>query len=160
MLRLLAARAGGRARGIGRHQRARWPRGQARRVFNLVVQAMVAAGHTVLMPTVRGSIGYGKRWYSLDDVRLRLESVADLADLRAWTPGVGGDPARVALYGGSYGGAGVPGPAAAALRLTLARHPRTSGISALSRSAALAGNAAGLRQPRSGVSFRAGMAPH
>jgi dipeptidyl aminopeptidase/acylaminoacyl peptidase len=57
-----------------------------------------------LVPNVRGSTGYGKRWYSLDDVKLRLESVADLADLRAWVPTVGGDPSRVALYGGSYGG--------------------------------------------------------
>jgi prolyl oligopeptidase PreP (S9A serine peptidase family) len=80
------------------------PEAQAQRIFNPVVQAMVSAGHTVLVPNVRGSTGYGKRWYSLDDVRLRLESVADLADLRAWVPQVGGDPQRVALHGGSYGG--------------------------------------------------------
>jgi dipeptidyl aminopeptidase/acylaminoacyl peptidase len=80
------------------------PEAQAQRVFSPVVQAMVSAGHTVLVPNVRGSTGYGKRWYSLDDVRLRLESVADLADLRGWLPQVGGDPGRVALHGGSYGG--------------------------------------------------------
>ncbi|MGI8614791.1 MAG: S9 family peptidase [Nocardioidaceae bacterium] len=80
------------------------PEAQAQRVFNPVVQALVSAGHTVLVPNVRGSTGYGKRWYSLDDGRLRLESVADLADLRAWVPAVDGDPERVALYGGSYGG--------------------------------------------------------
>jgi dipeptidyl aminopeptidase/acylaminoacyl peptidase len=80
------------------------PEAQAQRIFSPVVQAMVSAGHTVLVPNVRGSTGYGKRWYSLDDVRLRLESVADLADLRGWVPRVGGDPERVALHGGSYGG--------------------------------------------------------
>ena len=80
------------------------PEGQAQRIFNPVVQGLVAAGHIVLVPNVRGSTGYGKRWYSMDDVKLRLESVADLADLRAWVPTVGGDPDRVALYGGSYGG--------------------------------------------------------
>lgn len=80
------------------------PEAQARRLFNPVIQAFVAAGHTVLVPNVRGSTGYGKRWYSLDDGRLRLESVADLADLRAWVPTLGGDPQRAALYGGSYGG--------------------------------------------------------
>ncbi len=80
------------------------PEGQALQSWSPVVQAMVAAGHTVVAPNVRGSTGYGKRWYSLDDVRLRLESVADLADVRAWVPTVGGDPGRVALYGGSYGG--------------------------------------------------------
>jgi dipeptidyl aminopeptidase/acylaminoacyl peptidase len=80
------------------------PEAQAERQWSPVVQALVAAGHTVLVPNVRGSTGYGKRWYSLDDVRLRLESVADLADLRAWTASLGCDPERVALYGGSYGG--------------------------------------------------------
>ena len=80
------------------------PEAQAERQWDPVVQALVAAGHTVLVPNVRGSTGYGKRWYSLDDVRLRLESVADLADLRAWTASIGCDPERVALTGGSYGG--------------------------------------------------------
>ncbi|MDQ3629095.1 MAG: prolyl oligopeptidase family serine peptidase [Actinomycetota bacterium] len=80
------------------------PEAQATRRFSPEVQALVAAGHTVLAPNVRGSTGYGKRWYSLDDVRLRLESVHDLADLRSWVTEVGGDPQRVALYGGSYGG--------------------------------------------------------
>jgi dipeptidyl aminopeptidase/acylaminoacyl peptidase len=80
------------------------PEGQAQRIFNPVVQGLVAAGHIVLVPNVRGSTGYGKRWYSMDDVKLRLESVADLADLRSWVSAVGGDPDRVALYGGSYGG--------------------------------------------------------
>ena len=80
------------------------PEGQACRLFNPVVQALVAAGHTVLVPNVRGSDGYGKRWVSLDDVRLRLDSVADLAALHAYLPKLGVDQSRAALYGGSYGG--------------------------------------------------------
>lgn len=80
------------------------PEGQAQRQFNPVNQGLAAAGHIVLVPNVRGSTGYGKRWYSMDDVRLRLESVRDLVDIREWVPSVGGDPQRVALYGGSYGG--------------------------------------------------------
>ncbi|MGH3424883.1 MAG: alpha/beta hydrolase family protein, partial [Nocardioidaceae bacterium] len=80
------------------------PEAQAQRVFNPVVQALVAAGVTVLVPNVRGSTGYGKRWYSLDDGRLRIDAIADLLALRDWAPAVGGDPERVALYGGSYGG--------------------------------------------------------
>ncbi|NDL57124.1 prolyl oligopeptidase family serine peptidase [Phytoactinopolyspora sp. XMNu-373] len=80
------------------------PEAHAQRTFTAVSQAMVAAGHIVLVPNVRGSTGYGKRWYSLDDVYLRLESVLDLVDIRAWVPEAGGDPERVALYGGSYGG--------------------------------------------------------
>ncbi|GAA1837584.1 prolyl oligopeptidase family serine peptidase [Microlunatus capsulatus] len=80
------------------------PEGAATRMFNPVVQALTGCGFTVLVPNVRGSVGYGKRWYSLDDVDLRLDSVADLAALHAWLPELGLDPARSALWGGSYGG--------------------------------------------------------
>lgn len=80
------------------------PEGQSRPEFTPVVQALAAAGHTVLVPNVRGSVGYGKRWYSLDDVRLRMDSVADLAAVHEWLPTLGLDPARAALWGGSYGG--------------------------------------------------------
>ncbi len=80
------------------------PEASADRVWHPVIQALAASGLTVLVPNVRGSTGYGKRWASLDDVELRLESVADLADLRAWLPSQGLDPERAALWGGSYGG--------------------------------------------------------
>lgn len=80
------------------------PESQSRPIFNPVVQAMAANGHTVLVPNVRGSTGYGARWYSADDVRRRLDSVGDLAALHAWLPSLGLDPARAALWGGSYGG--------------------------------------------------------
>ncbi len=80
------------------------PEAQARKNFNPYVQALAAAGHTVVVPNVRGSTGYGKHWYSADDVRRRLDSVADLAAIHAWLPTLGVDPARAALWGGSYGG--------------------------------------------------------
>ena len=80
------------------------PESAATRVFSPVIQGLALQGFTVLVPNVRGSTGYGKRWYSLDDVGLRLDSVADLAALHAWVGGQGIDPARVALWGGSYGG--------------------------------------------------------
>lgn len=80
------------------------PEGQSRPVFNPLVRAMAADGHTVVVPNVRGSTGYGKRWYSADDGRRRLDSVADLAALHAWLPTIGVDQRRAALWGGSYGG--------------------------------------------------------
>lgn len=80
------------------------PEGEATRLFSPAIQALTAAGFTVLVPNVRGSAGYGKRWVSLDDVDKRLDSVADLAALRGWLPELGLDPARSALWGGSYGG--------------------------------------------------------
>jgi dipeptidyl aminopeptidase/acylaminoacyl peptidase len=80
------------------------PELQARQNFDVVVQALAAAGHTVLVPNVRGSTGYGKRWYTADDKHRRLDSVADLAALHAYLPKLGVDQRRAALWGGSYGG--------------------------------------------------------
>ncbi len=80
------------------------PEALAMQVFSPVIQALAAVGFTVLVPNVRGSNGYGKRWVSLDDVDLRLDSVADLAALHSWLPEIDCDPARSALWGGSYGG--------------------------------------------------------
>ena len=80
------------------------PEAEAAQVFGAPFQALALAGFDVLVPNVRGSAGYGKRWVSLDDVRLRLDSVADLAAIHAWLPSVGLDPSRSALWGGSYGG--------------------------------------------------------
>jgi dipeptidyl aminopeptidase/acylaminoacyl peptidase len=80
------------------------PESQARQNFNTYVQVLAAAGHTVLVPNVRGSTGYGKTWYSADDKRRRLDSVADLASLHAYLPKLGVDQNRTALWGGSYGG--------------------------------------------------------
>jgi len=80
------------------------PESLAMQQFNPVIQALAAVGFTVLVPNVRGSDGYGKRWVGLDDVELRLDSVADLAALHAWLPELGLDADRSALWGGSYGG--------------------------------------------------------
>ena len=70
-----------------------------------LIQYFVARGFAVAAPNVRGSTGYGKRYEHLDDVRLRLDSVRDLAALHDWLaarPEIDGK--RAALYGGSYGG--------------------------------------------------------
>ena len=68
-------------------------------------QHLVSRGYAVAAPNVRGSTGYGKRYEHLDDVRLRLDSVRDLAALHDWLgtrPRI--DPSRAVLYGRSYGG--------------------------------------------------------
>jgi dipeptidyl aminopeptidase/acylaminoacyl peptidase len=80
------------------------PEAQARQNFNTYVQVLAAAGHTVLVPNVRGSTGYGKSWYTADDKHRRLEAVDDLASLHAYLPKLGVDQDRTALWGGSYGG--------------------------------------------------------
>ena len=80
------------------------PEGQSQRRFDALVQGLVAAGHVVVVPNIRGSIGYGKSYYAADDRRKRLDSIQDLAVLHDWLPSIGVDPAKVALWGRSYGG--------------------------------------------------------
>jgi dipeptidyl aminopeptidase/acylaminoacyl peptidase len=80
------------------------PESQSVLAFDPVVQGLVAEGFAVVVPNVRGSTGYGKRFSALDDTTLRMSSVRDLAALHDWLPSVGLDPDRAALYGASYGG--------------------------------------------------------
>jgi len=59
----------------------------------------------VILPNVRGSDGYGSRYLSLDNAEKREDSVKDIGALLDWIaeqPGL--DPARVSVYGQSYGG--------------------------------------------------------
>jgi dipeptidyl aminopeptidase/acylaminoacyl peptidase len=81
------------------------PEAQARPVFAPFLQHLVGRGYAVAVPNVRGSTGYGRRYEHLDDVRLRLDSVRDLAALHDWLgarPEI--DASRAVLYGRSYGG--------------------------------------------------------
>jgi dipeptidyl aminopeptidase/acylaminoacyl peptidase len=81
------------------------PEGQYRPTFQPLVQYLASAGFAVLAPNVRGSSGYGRAYMQLDDVRRRMDSVADLAHAAYWLRDSGrADPARIAVYGGSYGG--------------------------------------------------------
>jgi len=81
------------------------PESQARPQFLPELQYLAAQGIAVLAPNVRGSTGYGKTYAHLDDVERRPDAVADLAYAGLWLreqPDV--DPARLAVYGASYGG--------------------------------------------------------
>jgi dipeptidyl aminopeptidase/acylaminoacyl peptidase len=81
------------------------PESQFRPIFNPIIQYFVACGYAVLAPNVRGSSGYGHTYMALDDVRLRMDSVADLQHAALWLVSEGvADPKRVAVMGGSYGG--------------------------------------------------------
>lgn len=81
------------------------PEGQARPMFNPNVQYFVHRGFAVLATNVRGSTGYGKAYGHMDDVRKRMDSVADLDAAAAWLIASGTTPAeRIAVMGGSYGG--------------------------------------------------------
>ena len=82
------------------------PEGQSRPGFNTTYQQWIAdLGATVIVPNVRGSTGYGKRYVSLDNGPLRQDSVKDIGALLDWIatqPDL--DPERVVVHGGSYGG--------------------------------------------------------
>ena len=70
-----------------------------------LTQYLVSRGYAVAAPNVRGSTGYGKRFEHLDDIRLRMDSVHDLASLHEWLdarPEI--DGSRQVIYGRSYGG--------------------------------------------------------
>ncbi len=78
------------------------PESQSRPSFAPVTQYLLGRGHAVLLPNVRGSTGYGKGYTHLDDVRLRMDSVEDLAHAAYWLRERGHE--RIAVMGGSYGG--------------------------------------------------------
>jgi protease II len=62
-------------------------------------------GIALVVPNVRGSAGYGKRFLTLDDGYLREDSVKDIGAFLDWIGTDSGlDPARVSVMGGSYGG--------------------------------------------------------
>ncbi|WP_379552250.1 S9 family peptidase [Qipengyuania sp. DGS5-3] len=81
------------------------PSGQSQARFNGVAQYHVARGVAVFQPNIRGSIGLGRTYSTLDDREKRLDSVRDLVDLKNALASDGLiDGSRAAVMGGSYGG--------------------------------------------------------
>jgi len=81
------------------------PEGQYRHGYDPVVQLLLARGHAVFAPNVRGSMGYGRAFTRLDDGAKRMDSVDDLAAVHAWLVEEGvADADSIAVMGGSYGG--------------------------------------------------------
>jgi dipeptidyl aminopeptidase/acylaminoacyl peptidase len=82
------------------------PEGQSRPSFSPFVQLLASElGLAVLLPNVRGSIGYGKAYLAADDGVKREQALTDIAatlDFIAQQPEL--DSSRVGVYGGSYGG--------------------------------------------------------
>ncbi len=81
------------------------PGGQTRATYNPLTQYMVNHGYAVYGINNRGSSGYGKTFYAMDD---RRHGEADLGDVVASKQmlidtGVV-DPERIGIIGGSYGG--------------------------------------------------------
>ena len=82
------------------------PESQTRPSWNPGAQYMAnMLGATVILPNVRGSDGFGKRYLNLDNGPKREDSVKDIGALLDWIakqPDL--DSSKVAVYGQSYGG--------------------------------------------------------
>jgi dipeptidyl aminopeptidase/acylaminoacyl peptidase len=82
------------------------PESQSRPTFTAFAQLLVSElGAAVMLPNVRGSAGYGKKYMGMDDGVKREASLADIGATLDW---IGSQPDldanRVGVYGGSYGG--------------------------------------------------------
>ncbi|MEL6506455.1 MAG: S9 family peptidase [Pseudomonadota bacterium] len=81
------------------------PGGQSRTGFSSMIQHMVNNGFAVLAANNRGSSGYGKTFFHLDDKRHGDVDLRDIVEAKSYLAGldwVDGD--NIAVMGGSYGG--------------------------------------------------------
>ena len=73
--------------------------------YNAIVQWLANRGYAVLQVNFRGSTGYGKAHLNAGDREWSRAMHTDLLDAKAWlVQNKIGDPTRVAIMGGSYGG--------------------------------------------------------
>jgi dipeptidyl aminopeptidase/acylaminoacyl peptidase len=73
--------------------------------YEAPIQLLVNRGYAVLQVNYRGSTGYGRRFRELAVGEYAGKMHDDLIDGVRWAVAAGlADPARVAIYGGSYGG--------------------------------------------------------
>jgi dipeptidyl aminopeptidase/acylaminoacyl peptidase len=81
------------------------PGGQSRRGYSAMIQHLVNHGYAVFAANNRGSSGYGKTFFHMDDRRHGEVDLQDIVYARRYLetlPWVDGE--RVAIMGGSYGG--------------------------------------------------------
>ncbi|MBN1165471.1 MAG: S9 family peptidase [Candidatus Krumholzibacteriota bacterium] len=81
------------------------PGGQSRVGYRETVQYLVNHGYAVLAVNNRGSSGYGKRFYKLDDMKHGEDDLRDCIEGKNWLIHTGYvDPERIGIIGASYGG--------------------------------------------------------
>ena len=80
------------------------PGGQSRRGYSAAIQHLVNNGYAVYAINNRGSSGYGKTFFHLDDRRHGDVDLRDVVAARAWLENMDWVSDRVAVMGGSYGG--------------------------------------------------------
>ena len=81
------------------------PGGQSRQNFSALIQYLVNHGYAVLAVNNRGSSGYGKTFFQMDDLNHGEKDLQDCVEGKNWLaqqPEINGD--RIGIIGGSYGG--------------------------------------------------------
>jgi len=73
--------------------------------FDWLAQFWASRGYAVLQPNFRGSSGYGDSWFQNNGFQSWRAAIGDIADSARWLVAQGiADPARLAIFGWSYGG--------------------------------------------------------
>jgi dipeptidyl aminopeptidase/acylaminoacyl peptidase len=81
------------------------PGGQSRRGYSATIQHLVNHGYGVLAANNRGSSGYGKTFFHLDDRKHGDVDLKDIVAAKQYLVGLNWvDGERVGIIGGSYGG--------------------------------------------------------
>jgi len=81
------------------------PGGQSRQGYSGLIQYLVNHGYAILAVNNRGSSGYGKTFYQMDDQQHGEEDLKDCIEGKNWLAGQANiDGERIGIIGGSYGG--------------------------------------------------------
>jgi dipeptidyl aminopeptidase/acylaminoacyl peptidase len=81
------------------------PGGQTRQNFSSLIQYMVNQGYAVLAVNNRGSSGYGKTFYQMDDKNHGEKDLQDCVEGKNWLANQSEiDGSKIGIIGGSYGG--------------------------------------------------------
>ncbi len=81
------------------------PGGQSRQGFSSLIQYIVNHGYAVLAVNNRGSSGYGKTFYKMDDKNHGEKDLQDCVEGKNWlAKQVEIDGEKIGIMGGSYGG--------------------------------------------------------
>jgi len=81
------------------------PGGQSRAGYNPLLQYLVNHGYVVIAVNNRGSSGYGKTFYKMDDLKHGETDLADCVEAKRFLAATGYvDENKIGIIGGSYGG--------------------------------------------------------
>ncbi|MCI0690597.1 S9 family peptidase [candidate division KSB1 bacterium] len=81
------------------------PGGQSRVSYSPLIQYLVNHGYAVIAVNNRGSSGYGKTFFKMDDLKHGEEDLSDCVEAKKFLAATGYvDEKKIGIIGGSYGG--------------------------------------------------------